>query len=825
MPSQLSPFTTSEFQIRFKEPTFTANINKKLFANEAPGLYRGFKLSTNGAALTVTVTADADSGDHVAVYATQTGFSLAVRRVGNFNLDVSAYAAQTIFICIFGFYSSGLTTFTEVRAYTEAEITAIPAELPELLFLGKIVVPAAGVIPAANITPTRRTSAWANVAKEVTLWQPLLRNSGFEASRDDGSEEFAARYWQMDPAAPFPNFVMKSTAPIHSGNRAARSTGVLHDGEIFQIVNAPCSPGDMLKYRIFLSTSAVRISGNVQIFFEFTDADGAVLIEESIGMATNADAGAFREFTDVFAVPTGAAFLKRVGVETNNLTFGASATVTIDDFQCWLERKGPLDKLHNDERWQAQYSATSIILDDREGTLDDIGASILFDMNEVTEGIVKFGRKDTQTGSVDPPAVSLPGRTFLGDGIMGTETQTATMARINRKYSKTAGHNYTYVSEDRPSTTGTVLRQYVQATGPVKVFTINAKWRASGSDDWTKDVNGEKAFRVDMMGSLIVVYEKKFDEDTPWGDGGGPTGWTYSSSYGAQSAAVNGTLILGETDPIEGVMRQIVSPSQTLDRTFWLTSNEEHGVGDKHFRMYMNNAGGIVVGSIEYTFNAWWNDASSEWEADDPGNTSGTRATKIILGRGEVRILMRSNTTNPWDDTISATGWDEAKGLQFNILTNFMTIFDARMQWAEPTLSGTNSDDTTDVNVMQANTFLKAAARVSWDDNAVVDPTVESKLNISSIVAEFAVGAHQGEHKVTLAHPMSDGDFWVVLTNMDQANGTSDQIQYGTVAAGVTTQIFYIRAYDTSTNAFTSMTGAGGKTGKYCFLVFGTQTP
>ena len=145
MPIDQFTFTADETTMRFKQPFATEGLNKKLAVATPPGIYRGFRLRhdvTAGKDRVVEVVADPTDSDHVAVYQTTTGFSLTIRRTGgDFDLDLSDYTSQRVFITIFASYALGATTAAVFRTYTEAEFDAA-AEKDELLVLGAVDVPA-----------------------------------------------------------------------------------------------------------------------------------------------------------------------------------------------------------------------------------------------------------------------------------------------------------------------------------------------------------------------------------------------------------------------------------------------------------------------------------------------------------------------------------------------------------------------------------------------------------------------------------------------------------------------------------------------------------
>jgi hypothetical protein len=197
-------FTADETTMRFRQPYTTEGLNKKLAVATPPGIYRGFRLRhdiTSGKDRVAEVLSDPDFNDHVAVYQTETGFSLTVRRTGgDFDLDLSDYTSQRVIIAIFASYSLGSTTSSVLRTYTEAEFDAA-AEKSELIVLGAVDVPAASTaVAAADVDSESRTEPWATRAPGTSAMQVVSNgnfNFGFDGVAGTSSDfiEYVIPYW------------------------------------------------------------------------------------------------------------------------------------------------------------------------------------------------------------------------------------------------------------------------------------------------------------------------------------------------------------------------------------------------------------------------------------------------------------------------------------------------------------------------------------------------------------------------------------------------------------------------------------------------------
>jgi len=171
-------FAPNDAKIRWREPYVSEGLNRK-FAGVIPrGIYRGFGLVPNGAALTIDIVADA-SGANLAVYETGTAYQLSLRKNATFSISLAAFANTTVYLALYATYVTTTDTVAELRVYSVADYNAA-VEKPELVVLGTVAVPIAGVIPASAISFSARTLPWKNTPVGALPWQQIVRNGGFE---------------------------------------------------------------------------------------------------------------------------------------------------------------------------------------------------------------------------------------------------------------------------------------------------------------------------------------------------------------------------------------------------------------------------------------------------------------------------------------------------------------------------------------------------------------------------------------------------------------------------------------------------------------------
>jgi hypothetical protein len=500
MATLISTFAESDLKMRFREPFGTEGLNAKLAINTPPGTYRGFRLGTHGSSDSVTLVADPDELDHVAVYQTLTGYSLTIRTTGGDGvLDLSSLvdaAEKTWVLAVYATYSLGPATSAEIRAYELAptdEFT-VALELGELVVLGSVTIPAGGgvTIPASNITTAHRTQAWASVAKEALPWAPLLRNADFEWSDDDAGNETiedASLYWTREVSG------LNSWSTTAVADKGSRSIGFLYVSgtstiEMYQHIHLPIIEGQTVRLKARKWVVSAPSAGNIEMFVETADADGTGVLVQTLPLdATTAD-GAFVTVEGSIQVPLGSGHtqITRIGIRTDGLSFGsAGIRVLVDSVQAWLEVKA-LDDLDIAASTQGVTAAHKLVLVDHsdpdQGTTPNVA---LLEYDSASNTVTMRSKSGEAPGLNAQLAV-------LGDTLADTPAN-ADRARVTATAGVGVGVEYVLMWESVP-TSEKGYRRYVTPTGSM-IEVVNAKYSNTGNN-WIKDVNGEEATRFEI---------------------------------------------------------------------------------------------------------------------------------------------------------------------------------------------------------------------------------------------------------------------------------------------------------------------------------------
>lgn len=642
MPTTLTSFADSEIRMRYREPFLTEGLDLKLAVNTPPGIYRGFRLSTEASALTISVVSDAVFSDHSAVYQSATGHSLSIRRVGGlFTLDLSAYASKTVVIAIYCTYVLGSPTVGDLRAYELAptdEFT-LAAERPELVVLGTVVVPGAGLIPAANITHARRVSAWGTVAPEATPWQPVIKNGGFEYADNGQSYRHAIADWEVITSTNGTWRAYDSGFGPYSGGKSLQLTLTSSPvtALLTQRLGFACPEGRLVRVSTWVrAIIAPTLSANVNVVFNWADTTGVPFASTSVPLVAvgGTDAG-YRNVDSIVAAPATTAFLHSVDIFANAQTYGATGiALLVDDFQVFVESGGPIDTRPDDMR-NGVPRVTSLIVDD-PATLDpsQIAALVRFDKSSPSgEGTVYLDRKDQNNASL-PPALALLGRLSLGANLLATETD-ALKARVTSLYGIAGGIDYTLLHASPPVSGSTqTLRLYASPTGNI-VWTVNARWGSPTANQWNKDVNGSPASKVEQQGDKFAIYSQIGTTNT-WVD----AAWQTNTSFLGALSSVLGPSVNLSRPGIGADNGVFINPDGRINQAFRRTRYDAINFDTANSLSFWNNTN--ISGGQVYIAN---NDGEAILHIES-GSLLNQRAS-VVMGGGNGSRPAFPVTTRP----------------------------------------------------------------------------------------------------------------------------------------------------------------------------------
>lgn len=541
MATPLIIFADAEVNVRFQQSFLSQGIDNKASGVVADGAYRGFRLGTNVAALTVSVEADDVFGDHVAAGLSPTGELLSIHRTsGDFGVNLSAFASQTVVLALVTSYTLGVATKVTLSAFQLSPVDQWTGAGDTVIGLGTVVVPAAGVIPAANITPWNRREPWQRRGLGENAWLPCLHNPSFEfaktGSATGGNLLTIAQGWEVsgDDGNAIP--IVVTEAQTHSGTRALKIAPVgahVENLPLQQIVGQPVTPGRFVKGTIWLRRAgALNAGSTANIVLQCYDKDGNLLTVTSRTVDLTAlTLDTWVEFTDGMVIPANAVIVGAVQAAFQIDAPGAGDVLFIDDFQVWLESNEADQPKTRANSFARDVFASSLSLAIAVGSnlfsKDQARFSVTPGSGEVLVRLDAVDPGSYPGGNTKPPALLIAGRlASLGAGLLDTAVNVST-ARLNMQYAPA----FTYTTLEEVTSTGAGVASYRRYAGDNRVFwTVNAKWSET-TLLWSKDDTTKASYRREET-SDSVKWSTRASGAGTWNDAGWSLTYTLDARVG-----------------------------------------------------------------------------------------------------------------------------------------------------------------------------------------------------------------------------------------------------------------------------------------------------
>lgn len=764
MPTTISIFGPGEVKIEYREPLTSAPINAKLAGVVPSGIHRGYQLIPDAAALTVGIAADPTYDDHLAVVETATGYALTLRKTGgSYTESLAAVAGNTVVLAIYGIYTIGSTQVT-LRAYTLAEYALLtPPDLLELAVLGTVIVPGAGVIPAANITPDRRVSAWERQPSANILWSPVLRNASFEFSNDNAIDPRAAFFWESAVAVGSAEWIIRSGVG-HTGDRAVvlRSTvaGVNPiTASLRQYVYTPVALNQTVKVELFYNLLQAAVGGTAQLQVVFLGTTGLPIATLTENLPLTILTVGWQRIVRWFPTPAGAAHVGYVNIQIITMDWGIGPldVVRFDDIQAWVETLSSSSPFAFEDKSLSALAASEINLGAALAQLSDPQGLLRFLVASPTQGELILERKDQkdETTFETPTRFRNKGVQVLGEGQL-TSTHD-TVARNTQPYAAdNVAVKYTLQTLFSPNSVlanTESLRFYSGGEGEL-VITINARRLVA---NWTKDDAALRSYKLVLAGNSLApntadrfaLYTRDAVagnwNDAAWTRENFKIDFTSAASFlisafasiSLGGAVTPGTAWNGLAADAENARLQL-NPSGLGTRTLIAV----FGAAGIRVRLYVT-----TTQSLELTANAVWQTASSDWARDNIANNS----YKLILdSTNGLRLLMVAAGAGAFADASFGTSGD----FQF-LLTKLFNISDGRVAFTNPTANTNPANTDGLLNTLLAKNIIKSWGSVTLNGTPVI--TVNEGVNYT--VALTAGPPHA--LIITFVTPMANANYAV----------------------------------------------------------------
>jgi hypothetical protein len=318
--------SNDQVKVRWQEPYTSGALNKKAYVTNPKGVYAGFTVVPGAAlGLWIDIVRDPTLSASVAVVNENTGGKYALTFVteNDFSINLATVPGLPAYVnvCLDAQYTIGAATAAQFRVVDDAELVSNP----DLIVLARVLVPAAGPIPAINISSAHRNAAGDAIQTLAKPRNNLVFNSGFESDDNAG----AVAGWVSTGGG------LVLTASTDNARTGTKSMKLSAAGAVTLQANStvmPAVPGQ--EYRVgawMRSTGASPISGGTGAQLRVTFFDKSFVIVGStidIDVAFTGGGTTYVERKAHVTAPVGCAHARL------DVSFGNCAGVLYVDDSC-----------------------------------------------------------------------------------------------------------------------------------------------------------------------------------------------------------------------------------------------------------------------------------------------------------------------------------------------------------------------------------------------------------------------------------------------------------------------------------------------------------
>jgi len=325
--------------IRWREPYVSDGLNRKLHGPVPRGINRGGNLTASLAVLSVEIAPDPVTGDSVYTYANADGRQVTVREVGTttLSLNTGGIPGTTVYIGLEVSYVTDADTEATWRAYSQVDIDADE----KIVVIGKVEVPASGVIPAANITLDRRRDAWQDQSTGMRDWRQIVEGGNVDLpvpgkAADRFFPYFAALTTGSVTIENSDNFKRSLTHSFRFGGSDGIAILSPHTGDGISGVLYPVREGQRILYSFYVRTDNWTYDTTQRIRFAFRDglSTGASFTVVDRPFTNSGPDVGWVHITGVVESPYDGWFGWEI---TSHVDAGNSGYLYIDDIRIWKE--------------------------------------------------------------------------------------------------------------------------------------------------------------------------------------------------------------------------------------------------------------------------------------------------------------------------------------------------------------------------------------------------------------------------------------------------------------------------------------------------------
>lgn len=676
-PTIVQSFSDTAVKIRFGETYVSDGLNAKMAGVVPRGIYRGFQLVPSVAPLTVQL--DPDSALlHLAVYETLTGRSLTLRvSGGSIPISLGAFAGTRVYIAVFAEYAVGSPTTAELRVYSVADYNGA-AEKDELVVLGVVDVPGAGVIPSSAVVLSERTLPWTGSA--LRPWKQVVRNGGFEDAVGScgglptdlqGIPGFSGEESNNGNVTTNP----ASQGPVRSGGYALKialplTTSLVRLGSGEFSSAGPLS-GDLILVRagqlvdVSLWVAGVTVepytqdTNGLRMIVEFYDSTFPLAVLQSTEVlasdaATHVGSFGYAQLAGVFVAPADGYFRWYLDA-TVDLAAGASE-FWVDDIRIFLEPGIGKEDDPESTRVPALVTTRLDILTANE-TARQSQNNQSARLTAETTGLATYLRltKAGQRSELSIPRWVSP---YIYEKFDPAATPLiGILGSLSTADQDVPAHEYMLLHTYGASfADGTLVRVFSRTVDGEYVITSNARWGGGGAQHWIPDNTALDAMKF-SCGASGPRWESK--------DGVLPATWLDSAWDGTVGAGTGlaqllfaATLAVNHDDATVPLITTSKDPSDhpaTPLNPFKLLAAFPTGMSGVFARLYSGQ--NDLLGNFMVTLNAAWSPSGSNWTADSIVYPALRYNVLLNAVSSYFSIDSRAVTTLPWTENPGGA-WD-----------------------------------------------------------------------------------------------------------------------------------------------------------------------
>jgi hypothetical protein len=495
-------FAEGDLKLRYREPYLSDSLNTKFQRIVAAGVYAGFIPSVTGApALGITLLPDSYGSAAVATSSANPHFQVSIHVPTTLSVDLTTSANKTVALVLEASFNRPSVSSATLKAY---DLTAGETVPSYAITLCRVVVPAAGAIPAGNVTLTGRTLPWETRGRDAVPFVDIVKNGTFHFFTSGQTNDLPAPYWKL-AAGTGTLAVVNTIGPEGVNDNVLVATAVAgaNTTKVSQPATISVTPASMrVRVKAQYQQVVALATGNAAIKVYFRNANNPASVTDTVTlpltMPVSGSLGTWysvETLVTVAATSSDAKYLASVEIDFNGSTWASTgAAFRVTNVSVAVEQGTKATDLLLENT--TDLRATSLRIVDVALTGPNAGYALAYytdstntlSFSDETGGavcVVLTGRLDA--GSVYAPFIDYAGAISLG-------TTDATAISIGKTgVTATVGGNL--VVSGSATFSGALVVSSIDSTGALNI----------GTTTQTALTLGRSAVNTTISGAVITI--------------------------------------------------------------------------------------------------------------------------------------------------------------------------------------------------------------------------------------------------------------------------------------------------------------------------------